>query len=101
MPDDNSAAERPVILQQPWTGAAGVRLFDLAQGKPKSDSPGGCRYMVSVYARRLPGGSCVEQAQKLEFLFRGEKRRLERVAGQFSQVLVGESESFLGELVFA
>lgn len=47
-----------------------------------------------------PRGSGVEQIQKLQLLFRGQERRFKRIARQLAQVLVGESEGLLRELIF-
>src|SRR5579859_277910 len=51
--------------------------------------------------RRLPSRRGVEQAQQFQLLFCRQERRFERVACQLAQMLLGESKSVLGKLVFA
>src|SRR5208283_1554605 len=52
---------------------------------------------------RLESSGCgrVKQIQELQLLFRGQEGRFERIARQFAQVLVGEPEGLLCDLVFA
>src|SRR5579871_246349 len=42
----------------------------------------------------------VEQAEQLQLLLRGQKRRLKRIPRQLPQMLVGKSKRLLSELVF-
>src|SRR6266853_668398 len=46
------------------------------------------------------GDGGIEQVQELQLLFSGQKRRLERIAGELTPVFVGEAEVLLRYLVF-
>src|SRR5271156_1780027 len=50
---------------------------------------------------KLSRGGGFEQVQEFQLFFSRQKRCLEGVAGEFAEVLVGESEGLLGKLVFA
>src|SRR5581483_941576 len=50
--------------------------------------------------RLTSGKGSVKQIQHIELLFRGQKRRFKGVSGQLAQMLIGEFEMVLGQLIF-